>query len=222
MTEKELEQMLHSAVRYALPAHGYARPRTPDATIRDAYYNSVADAIIRQIKLSWTFERPDVLRKTLRFSRSRTLVTMPPANLVSGTSPNRGHQNLAPVPSRNRPARERRITEGISSGPDRGNQNGSCQVELTTAEFEAIPKRERCFIRRNRVSHPLLRAVPVAAKTGRGRARSPIVPTCSVVKLGRRRPPLSIIRSSAALWSPAADDGSTCVTAFAAAAALVM
>jgi hypothetical protein len=62
MTE-ELEQQLHDSVRYALQAHGYQRPRTRDCEVRDVYFNSVADAVIRQIKLSWTFEAPDILRK---------------------------------------------------------------------------------------------------------------------------------------------------------------
>ena len=62
MTE-ELEQQLHDSVRYALQAHNYQRPRMRDCEVRDAYFTSVADAIIRQIKLSWTFEAPDILRK---------------------------------------------------------------------------------------------------------------------------------------------------------------
>jgi hypothetical protein len=59
MTE-ELEHQLRDNVRYALQAHDYQRPRTRDCEVRDAYFTSVADAIIRQIKLSWTFEAPDI------------------------------------------------------------------------------------------------------------------------------------------------------------------
>jgi hypothetical protein len=64
MTER-LEHQLRDIVRYALQAHGYQHLRTRDCEVRDAYFTSVADAIIRQIKLSWTFEAPDILRKNL-------------------------------------------------------------------------------------------------------------------------------------------------------------
>jgi hypothetical protein len=59
----ELEQHLRDCIRYALQTAGYAKPRTRDTSVRDAYYVSVSETIVRQIKLSWTFESPDILRK---------------------------------------------------------------------------------------------------------------------------------------------------------------
>jgi hypothetical protein len=63
MTLEEHEELLRSTIRFALMAYRYKPPRTPDTDVTDRYYAAVAAAIIEQIKRSWTFEEPDVLRK---------------------------------------------------------------------------------------------------------------------------------------------------------------
>jgi hypothetical protein len=52
MTPDDLEKELHASIRFALSQYGYKPPRTRDTDATDAYYTSVASAIVRQIKLS--------------------------------------------------------------------------------------------------------------------------------------------------------------------------
>jgi hypothetical protein len=63
MTQEELIADLHATIRFALQAYKYKSPRTHDATQRDAYFRHVADAIVDQIRFTWTFEPPDILRR---------------------------------------------------------------------------------------------------------------------------------------------------------------
>jgi hypothetical protein len=64
MTPDELEQQLHSCIRFVLGQYAYKPPRTRDTSVTDRYYNSVADAIVRQIKLSgWELRAAQTLEK---------------------------------------------------------------------------------------------------------------------------------------------------------------
>jgi hypothetical protein len=64
MTPDDLEQELQDCVRFALTQYRHKPPRTRDTSLTDAYYNSVASAIVRQIKLSgWDIRAPHVLEK---------------------------------------------------------------------------------------------------------------------------------------------------------------
>lgn len=64
MNQRELEDLLASCISFALKQAKFNRPKTHDATERDAYFRSTAELVIKQLRLSgWTLEPPQVIRK---------------------------------------------------------------------------------------------------------------------------------------------------------------
>jgi hypothetical protein len=59
----DLDKDLTWCVRFALQQYPYMPPRTRNTDERDAYFLRVAEAVVAQIKLSWTIEPPAVIRR---------------------------------------------------------------------------------------------------------------------------------------------------------------
>ena len=82
MTPEDLERELQACIRFALAQYRYKPPRTRDSSVIDAYYNSVASAIVRQIRLSgWDL----IPSQNLSKQAPRAVHSFPPQLIKSKT-----------------------------------------------------------------------------------------------------------------------------------------
>jgi hypothetical protein len=90
MDRKELEQQLLASVEAALRQHQFARPKTPDTSITDAYADAAAEAVMCYLQAAgwlltnapgdWSWRRemsPDELKDALRSSLRFPLLMAP-------------------------------------------------------------------------------------------------------------------------------------------------